>query len=245
VAADIAEDLRRRGDREVVLTLGCELSLFLKGILPGRSFLWRMRSLYVAWMAMPFFDRRLNPYLDAACRTAREHFGGPLTYSAGEWEGVDWTPFDFVGVDLYRDGSNAGSYRDKLRGLAAHGKPVVITEFGCAAFTGAERKGGGAFLAIDWWQSPPVLKPGHVRDEAVQARYLGELISLYKQEAVEGAFVYAFSEPRNVHTDDPRTDLDMAGYGVVKVVQPATAEAPERWLPKLAFGVVSDAYARP
>jgi hypothetical protein len=60
-----------------------------------------------------------------------------------------------------------------------------------------------------------------------------------------GRLVYAFSEPRMVHTAEPRTDLDMASFGVVKVVEPATAETPERWEPKTAFRRLADAYQQP
>lgn len=244
VGAGIAERLREGSDRSVVLTLGCELSLFLKGILPGRGFMGRMRALTVTWIGMPLFDRRLNAYLRSAVEVARARFGGPVTYAAGEWEGVDWAGFDYVGVDLYREASNARSYLGKLRALHDHGKRVVITEFGCATFRGAERKGAGGFLIVDWRELPAV-KPGYERDETSQADEIGDLVGLYREADIEGAFVYAFSEPRMVHTADPRTDLDMASFGVVKVVEAATAEAPERWEPKLAFDRLAEAYRQP
>jgi hypothetical protein len=243
-AARIAEDLRRGHEGRVTLNVGCELSLFMRGILPGRNFLWRMRGLMAYWTVMPLFDRRLNAYLGDACTVARERFHGPLTYSSGEWEGVDWAPFDHVGVDYYRDRWNTRGYVDGLRRYAAHGKPLVITEFGCCSFAGAERKGGGGFLVVDWRADPPVVKPGHRRDEGVQADYIEGLVDLYREEGVHGAFVYAFSEPRNLHTDDPRSDLDMASYGVVAITHRETADAPEQWRPKPAFDRLAAAYAR-
>lgn len=234
-AAKLAEVLRERHPGKVTLNVGCELSLFMKGVLPGRNFMWRMRGLLVAWMAMPLFNRKLNVHLHLAATRAREHFGGPLAYSAGEWEGVDWRPFDSVGVDYYRERLNASTYVAGLRALARHGKPVIITEFGCCSFRGAARRGGGGFLIVNWLAQPPTVKRGHLRDEAEQAATIESLVRLYQEEGVDGAFVYAFSEPRNLHTDDPRTDLDMASYGIVKIVRRETADEPEEWQPKEAF----------
>ena len=55
--------------------------------------------------------RDLNAFLADAVAAVRPAFGGPLTYSSGMWEDVDWGPFDMVGVDLYRDASNEATYR--------------------------------------------------------------------------------------------------------------------------------------
>jgi hypothetical protein len=240
-AAELAEQLRRRYPGKVTLNVGCELSLFLKGILPGKNFQVRMRGLMVYWIIMPVFNRKLNKYLRKACDVARSRFKGPVTYSSGEWEGVDWEPFDYVGVDYYMETSNKLTYVSGLRGLHKHGKPVVITEFGCCSFKGADRKGGGGFMIVKWG-NPPTVKPGHERDEQVQADYIEKLAAIYKQEKVYAAFIYAFSEPRNVHTADPRTDLDMASYGVVKVMTPESKNAPEVWEPKAAFARIRDIY---
>lgn len=242
-AARIAEDLRTRHGDRVTLNVGCELSLFMKGVLPGTHFLWRMRGLMVYWVVMPIFNRRLNRHLRQSAADARAHFGGPVTYSAGEWEGIDWSVFDYVGVDYYRDKANRGRYTDGLRALARHGKPVVITEFGCCSFRGAAAKGGGGFMIVNWRKEPHTIKPGHTRDEGEQADYLESLVALYKEERVHGAFVYAFSEPRNLHTDDPRTDLDMASYGVVRIVALETADAAETWERKLGFDRLAKSYA--
>ena len=153
----------------------------------------------------------------------RPIFGGQLTYSSGPWEEVDWRPFDVVGIDLYRDTENAATFVDDVRALHRHGKPVVITEFGCCAFRGAEDLGGGGFLVVDWTAAPPIVEPGLVRDEQVQARYIDELLDVFTAERVHGAFVYDFIEPGNPYSPDPRFDLDMAGFGVVKCYPSARA----------------------
>jgi hypothetical protein len=40
----------------------------------------------------------------------RERFGGKVTYAAVPFEGVDWTPFDIVSVDLHRSKETAHVY---------------------------------------------------------------------------------------------------------------------------------------
>ena len=64
---------------------------------------------------------------------------------------------------------------------------------------------------------PPRVKQGHVRDERTQATYLNELIDLYAACGVHGCFVFTFVMPDFPHHADPRHDLDMAGFGVVRV----------------------------
>jgi hypothetical protein len=84
--------------------------------------------LYAAFARLP---KRLNAFLAETAELVRGRFGGPLTYAAGTWEPVDWSRFDIVSVDAYRDASNARSIGADLRKQFRHGKPVVATEYGC------------------------------------------------------------------------------------------------------------------
>ena len=210
--AGVAEQLRTEHP-DVGLSLGVELTIFMAGLLPGAD--WQERA---AALGRPDedYNGRLNAFLGDAVTTIRPIFGGQLTYSSGPWEEVDWRPLDVVGIDLYRDTENAATFVDDVRALHRHGKPVVITEFGCCAFRGAEDLGGGGFLVVDWTAAPPMVEAGLVRDEQVQARYIDELLDVFTAERVHGAFVYDFIEPGNPYSPDPRFDLDMAGFGVVK-----------------------------
>jgi len=241
--ADAAERLRARGP--VLLNTGCELTVFTSGFIPGRNFLSRVRKLMWPWPLLPWFSARLNRHLVDVARVARERFHGPVLYSAGSWETVRWDLFDFVGMNLYRDRWNVRTYLDDLRRLGTHGKPVLITEFGCCAFTGAERLGGGGWLIVDHSQSPAVLKPGHTRDEALQARVLAELLDLYRAEGVHGAFVYDFMAASHRTNPDPARDLDCASYGLVKVQPETPGETSLRWERKQAFAAVAGHFARP
>jgi hypothetical protein len=71
--------------------------------------------------------------------------------------------------------------------------------------------------------------------------YLRELVDVYEQAGVHGAFVFTFAMPDFPHRpDDPAHDLDMAGFGVVKVAP----DDPSRWERKAAFHELGRLYGR-
>ncbi len=223
--------------------VGTEFSLTSPGMLPGPRVFLRVQVL-MRWRR--FFDRRitrkLDPLLKAMAATARQEFAGPVTYGAGFWEQVDWSPFDVVGVNLYRLGPDHEAYEQRVRSLVAtHDKPVVVTEFGCGSYPGAEVRGPGSFRIVNWFADPPRVSDGHQRDESVQATYLGELIDVYAAAGIAGCFVFTFVMPDFPHHEDPAQDLDMAGFGIVAV--PANDAAD--WRPKQAFPTVAERYRRP
>jgi hypothetical protein len=236
--AQEAEALRREHPDRVTLLVGSEFSHTAPGIVPGpKSFLRLKLILRFGNALRRRIDRRLHRLLTAAATIARRRFHGPVTYSAAGWEHVDWSLFDLVGVSLYRSRRNQATYTDRLRGLVRdHGKPVVITEFGCGAFTGADQRGAGSFQIVNWFATPPRIRGDHPRDEAVQARYLGELIDQYDAEGVHGCFVFTFAMPDFPHHDDPQLDLDKAGFGVVATTEDGTSR------PKEAFHEVARRY---
>jgi hypothetical protein len=67
-----------------------------------------------------FMPGNHNAFLAEAAEAARGQFGGPLSYASGTWEPVDWSRFDIVGVDAYRDARNTGSFRADLRKRFTH-----------------------------------------------------------------------------------------------------------------------------
>lgn len=236
--AQAAEELRRDYPDRVTLMVGSEFTHTAPGIVPGpKSFIRLKLILRLHRLLRRRLDRRLHTLLSAAAATSRRRFHGPLTYSAAGWEHVDWSLFDLVGVSLYRGARNLASYADRLRGLVRdHDKPIVITEFGCGAFTGADLRGAGSFQIVNWFAATPHVRGDHPRDETVQARYLSELIDQYNAEGVYGCFVFTFAMPDFPHRDDPRLDLDKAGFGIVAVSE----TAPRR--PKAAFHAVAQRY---
>jgi hypothetical protein len=242
-AAGAAEQLRRaHGD--VVLNVGCELTVFSAGIVPGRGYDARAARLARPywWAALPLFSGRLNRLLARACRTARREFAGPLSYGAGLWERVDWEPFDLVGLNYYRLKFNRRRYAQRLRRHTRRATPVVITEFGCGTFAGAAERGPTSHAIVHHGPAGPTIPPGYARSEREQAQYLAELLAVFNSVGVDGAFVFEFIEPYKPHSPDPRQDLDMSSYGIVKVLPGAPTE-PLSWQPKAAFAEVARIYS--
>jgi hypothetical protein len=240
--AALAEELRVEHPGRVTLLVGSEFSLTSRGIVPGRWVFLRLQAiLRFRRLLDRRIARRVNALLADAVATARRQFAGPVTYAAAFWEDVDWSAFDVVGVNLYRLGADHEEYERRLRALVRDaGKPVVITEFGCGAHVGADRRGPGSFLIVNWFAVPPRVRAGHVRDEGVQAAYLAELLDLYADAGVHGCFVFTYVMPDFPHHADPRQDLDMAGFGLMRV----TPEAPGG-VRKRAFAEVARRYAPP
>ncbi|HEX6418900.1 MAG TPA: hypothetical protein VFZ77_10405 [Acidimicrobiales bacterium] len=241
--AEMAERLRTAG-APVRLNVGCELSIFASGIIPGSGYERRARRLGWAWPALPWFDRRLDRLLRRACAVARERFGGEVTYGAGSWETVDWRLFDAVGLNHYRDARNRRSYVATLQRAHQHAKPVLVTEFGCCSYRGADRRGAAGDAIVDWRDpAEPTIRGSHRRDEAVQARYITELLDCFDAAGVHGAFVFEFSEPAYPRAADARHDLDMASFGVVAVHRDETPHGVvHRTVPKAAFHEIARRY---
>jgi hypothetical protein len=236
-----AERLRSRG--EIVFVTGAELSLMARGFLPGDNVAQRLGAVLSDRELIVVSAARVNEFLARAVGVVRERFGGRVTYASVPIDRVDWTPFDIVSVDLYRSARIAGQFRDGVRALVAQGKPVAVTEFGCATFRGAGDRGAHGLQIVD--EQTQRLDGVYERDEAGQAAYLRELLEIFDEEGVDTAFVFLFALYSHPHRPggDPRDDLDLASYGNVKVLEDrATGELP--WEPKAAFAAVADYYRR-
>jgi hypothetical protein len=242
--AERAERLRRSGAR-VVLVTGGELSLWSAGFLPGTA-AERLNGLqsgnaeiFPAFAAMP---ERLNGFLAETTDAARSRFGGPVSYAAAPWEPIDWQPFDVVAIDAYRDADNADTFRGQLRAQLRHGKPLAITEFGCAGYAGAADRGGMGWAIVDETTDPPRLDGDYVRDEAEQVKYLREMHQIFTEEGVDLAFWFNFACYQFVHREPPRLDLDLASYGVVRMLDtgPGTGYQGLGWEPKHAFTALAE-----
>ncbi len=243
--ASRAERLRAAG-AEVVFVTGAELSLFNHGFLPGEDVPARVAGLMASRELVAGLPARVNEFLARAVETVRARFGGRVTYAAVPLERVDWTPFDIVSVDAHRSKEVAHHYREGVRSLVAAGKPVAITEFGVTPYRGAADLGARCGEILEYDGDVPVRLDGeYVRDEEEQARYLRELVEIFTAEGVDAAFACTFVCYGLVHRADPREDLDMASWGVVKVLAEGTGETyPDvPWEPKAAFGALARCYA--
>ncbi|MGW4696739.1 hypothetical protein ACWEO1_30670 [Kitasatospora cineracea] len=241
-----AEDIRRHG-AEVVLVAGGELSLFAHGFLPGEDVFART-ALFTApgpelRDLLAGVPARLDPFLAEAADTVRTSFRGKVTYASAPFEHVDWTPFDYVAVDGYRSARNAATFRDRIGALHRHGKPVAVTEFGCCTYRGAADRGGRGWMIVDRTHQPPRLDADYLRDEQEQAAHLRDLLHTFEGEGVDSAFWFTFAGYHYPHHPDPRHDLDLASYGLVKITgAPGDPPLGRGWEPKAAFHALAAAY---
>lgn len=227
---------RLSGRATVVFVAGGEVSIFARGFLPGDTMEERVAHL----MAGRGRPADVNPFLRRAAEAVREHFDGPVTYAAIHLENVDWTPFDIVSYDAHRSAAVADIFPEAMRKLVAEHdpKPVAVTEVGCTTHRDAAAHGGqGGSMMFEYENEKPVrLNGDYVRDEGVQARYLREVLGILDEAGMDAAFVCTFVCHGFTHREDPRRDLDMAGWGIVKVL--GTGE----WEPKQAFHAVAGFY---
>jgi len=242
-AAGRARELRDGTGAEVVLVLGGELSVFGSGFVPGADSDARLASLLAPppelLAGYEASVRRLNEVLAAAAAGARRRFGGPVTYAAGLWEDIDWRPFDIVAVDAYRDAANAAGYRDLIRGLTRHGKPVAVAEFGCCTYRGAADRGASGWTIVSGSGPARRIDGSYQRDEREQADYLRELLDVYEDEGIDSAFWFSFASYDKPRRPDPREDLDLASFGLVAVLEGIRGPVDPGWEPKQAFAALA------
>ena len=258
-AAETAERLRKHYPDKLVMSVGSELTLFMKGIIEGGSLWSRMRNAFQGGSVKSGkYNKPLNDYLSNVVKAVRQAYQGPITYASLPFEEVDWKLFDFIGIDHYRSTQIKDTYADMLRPHLAQGKPVAVMEFGCCTYKGAEDAGGQAFNIVDiksliMHQIPllgrfvqPQLKGRYVRDEALQAHEIVESLKVFESVGVDSAFVFTFVFPNNPYNENPQHDLDMASYSLVKSYEGGkhgTTYPDMPWEPKASFAAVAKYYA--
>jgi len=216
-AAERAGELHRRWPGRVVLSVGSELTLFMHGIVEGNSVFERLEHpSFLEHVRSGAHNAPLDAFLAKASDIARQKFGGSVTYASVPLETVDWSRFDFVSIDLYRDARIRDRFGEILRRYSAYRRPVVITESGCCTYRGAADAGAQGFAIIDHHKTPPQLSGDYLRDESEQARELSELLACFDHAGADGAFVMTFVSPLHPCSDEPRFDLDLASYSLVK-----------------------------
>jgi len=245
----------RAGGANVVFVTGVELSVMVHGFIPGANTDERLDWLFSdpdsRAERIVEVSKRLDAFLDTAVRLVRQEFHGPVTYAAIQYEQLDWSRFDFVTVELIRSAAVADIFQAGVRKLVSQGKPVAITGFGTASWRGA---GDVAPRSLEVVESDPVtgdplrLDGEYERDEAGQATYVRELLEIFDAEGVDSAFVFLFALYNYPHRPDgdPRLDLDLASFGMVKVLETGsgTAYPGLDWEPKEVFSAVAEFYAR-
>jgi hypothetical protein len=268
-AATEAEALQKRWPDRIALSVGSELTLFMQGIVEGRNFASRLSNpRLIPSVKAGEHNKPLNEFLIKANQAVRSVYHGKVTYASLVWEAVDWSLFDYVGVDHYRMGRIEDKYVEMLKPSLSHGKPVVITEFGYATthgglgeegFLQSSGLGGGGNL-IDaksqflHYKVPvfgrlfrPHLNGNHARDEKWQADKIVETLGILDHAGVEGAFVFQFVSQITPYSENPKHDLDMASSSLVAYYEGGRRHGktyPDMaWEPKQSFSAVANYYA--
>ncbi|HSD63144.1 MAG TPA: hypothetical protein VLB50_05070 [Ignavibacteriaceae bacterium] len=246
IQCSMAAEQLRKISPDIVYILGNEFSLDVKGFIEGETIYDRILTL-----SNPFFiiknsfssvlHNALNSYLEKAVFVARRHFKGEITYASGEWEKINWELFDIIGLNYYRNIFNGWKYRRTIRKYSGKIKKLAVTEFGCCSYKGADKKGAWGYSIVDYRASRPHLKKIYKRDESVQSDYLIDLLKIYSSENVYAAFIYTFIARKSVYDVNPEYDLDMANFGLIKVLPPGIKDpdAPYLWERKKSFSEVS------
>jgi hypothetical protein len=272
-AAGRAEMLRQKWPDHLVLVIGGELTLFMQGIVPGKNVTQRFGNpASQEILKAGKHNAPLNAWLALANEGVRKVFHGRVSYASLVFETVDWSRFDFVGIDHYRAAKIKDKYIEMLQPAFAIGKPVIITEFGVRTYKGADTSVEGLagditdfrpnlFIIVSYVinkmlstpfgiQRAPVrfkLKNGFIRDEEMQARELVDQLETLDKAGVEGTFVSTFISPIAPYNDDARYDFDMNSYSLVKTLtggKHGTTYPDMVWEPKKSFKAVCDYYSQ-
>lgn len=251
-ASKVAEKLRLKG-ADLIFVTGCEYTLFNRGVFPGDTFDKR-----IAWLmklgSMPnpmeeIQGKKLNLILQSMASQVRKNYHGKIVYSSGAWETVDWTNFDYVGVDYYHNNESDEQYIEGLNRYKSIGKPVIVMEMGCCANQGAAERGGNGFFVFKGVDSNGngIYEGGKkpVRDESVQADYISKNIDLLQKAGASGIMVYVFSYPIYPYSKTG-VDYDMVAYSLVKSFPSTDARNKQipSWEPKEAFYRVGEIFGK-
>ena len=244
--AEMAERLRQKyPEGKIVYVAGGEFFFYMKGILEGETFLDRTATFIASSKDMDSYQKmiesireKMNIIMPEIVSEIRNVFKGEVTYATMPLDPVDWSLFDYIALDHYRASYNKDIYGEQLRPFIESDIPVVILEVGLCTFKGADEMGSMGHSIIQG----DSIQGDYVRDEALQAKELTELLTICEQEGTQGQFVFYFKEEAMPYNEDPHKDLDMACYGLVKCYadKHGTVYPDMKWDPKESFYAVAN-----
>lgn len=255
-AASAAQLLNERYPGKVVFSVGSEFTLFMQGIIEGKTFMSRARNLGNAGIKEGKHNKPLNDFLNKVVVEVRKVFDGQIMYRSLVWEQVDWSIFDIIGVDHYWAEQIKEQYIEMVMPLFTYGKPVINTGFGFNTTT-APVTGMLATLgsepSVVLHQLPglgrlikPRLKVINERDETLQAKRLTGNLELLTEAGFSGTFIDQFIFPLKPFSDNPKYDVDRSSSSLVKFFEGGkhgTTYPDMTWEPKAAFNAVAQFYS--
>ena len=260
-AAKAAQPLHERYPGKVVLSIGSEFTLFMQGIVPGKTMMQRLQNAFKTSIVQSGeHNQPLNDFLSKALAEVRKVFEGQVIYRSLVWEQVDWSNFDFIGIDHYWAEEIKDRYIDIVQPLFKYGKPVINTGFGfgttnAPAMGVAKTLGNVNGSSLHLHQLPalgrfirPKLNIINERDEAMQAKRLTDTLKLLDKSSFAGTFIDTFVFPIRPYSDIPKYDLDRESSSLVKYLEGSrhgTTYPDMTWEPKQSFKAVADYYKKP
>jgi len=179
-----AEELRKTAN-SVTLEIGVELSYQLRGVYNGSTYRDRIEEAWVNRKRKEVQDR-LHSYLLKLVRGIRENFQGKLVYSKGGLEEIRWDQLDIdiIGGEKYfaTEWFTKESHLKDVLTLKKFGRPVFITDFGCASYRGATRWGGDAWRRY----------AGEERSQEEQANGIEISVENFEGARVDAIFLFEF-----------------------------------------------------
>ena len=242
----------------IIFIVGNELIMDMKSIISGQTYQERgsnlAKNVAIGTIRDIFgespINQKLNDFLRNVVSEVKPIFKGNMTYASHISESVDWSIFDIISINAYRNKATDNiffSYKGKLERLKKFKKPIAVTEFGCGSYKGAEYEAGFGYINVDWDKNPPEIKGNKKRDENVQANYLLDLLNLFVNERIYATFPWTFVETQyTCNENDPKHDLDIASFNLIKVYpeEHERSYADGHIIPKKAFVAVADFYAK-
>lgn len=245
-----AEPLRAKyPNNEVVFIYGCELQHF-SPFLPGNNFGERLALIMTPeWpKLLAEATEKLGKFFEKVIPGIREVFGGRVTYTTVTLEPIDWTPFDIVGLDAYKNTNTIPAFMKDLKSYKKiadeQNKEFYCLETGYGCFAECRDVAGANNMSLDLTPEG-VLNRVAVRDEKAQADALVDAMEDILSVGACGIFPFTFINGKLTHSEDPLHDLDMIGYSIVKTYEDGRAGSVfegVNWDPKEVFYALKEFY---
>jgi len=176
----------------IVLVLGDELSIEVRGIYEGATWTDRVLEIPKRWNDR-IYQKRLEKLLRDLVSVSREHFDGKLTYAAGVWEWM--MPWEDLNLDILGTNDYFGQHGETenltlmeqkalehIWYFKKFNKPVWITEYGSHTFEGACKYGGSGL----WYAR------GAKYSQDDQASCIKRYLEVFKKADIDGLFLWDF-----------------------------------------------------
>ena len=230
---DFSDKLEKlRSGNNIFLIIGNEFAIDMDGLVPGDTQMQRARNYKKTSSEV------LNNIFSEFVPKIRNVFGGKMTYAALITEDIDYSLFDYIGLNYYWHWKNMFNYSSRLKNLSKkYHKKIIITEFGTCCYKFASCLNGAAYYPIQELRlhEKPILKWLVMRNEMEQIRCIKRCFKAFKKANVEGAFIFDYAEKWKIYV--PETgDMDLASFGVMRCYPDGKIKQ------KLAFEYIKQLY---